>query len=121
MRRRARRLRTCVALALATGLLATAAFTARAASTTEVVVDAAHPLGPTNRGLGGFVWNTGPIDGVVPLQPAGIRIDASLQSASRGPDDLDLSALLTRVSEVRRAGAEPLVILSYMPRWLANV
>jgi hypothetical protein len=86
----------------------------------HVAVAAGQSLGPTNPALRGMVWNTGPIDGVIPLQPAGIRIDASLQNASTGPGQLDLSSLLGKISEVRRAGAEPLVILSYMPRWLAN-
>jgi hypothetical protein len=101
-------------------MVAAAPPAASGGETTEIVVDAEQALGPTNPGLRGLVWNTGPIDGVIPLDPAGIRVDASLQSASRAPGDLDLAPLRARISEVRRAGGEPLVILSYMPAWLAD-
>lgn len=130
MRRQVSRLRRWVVAALTVGLLAVPALTVRAAAPrapgaaasepAEIVVDAATQLGPTNPALRGMVWNTGPIDGLIPIQPTGMRIDASLQSISTGPDALDLSRLLTKISEVRRTGAEPLVILSYMPRWLSS-
>ncbi|HKA82268.1 MAG TPA: hypothetical protein VKD21_00280, partial [Acidimicrobiales bacterium] len=55
-----------------------------------------------------------------PVHPAIVRIDASLQSRSQGPGQLDLQPLLNRVAQVRAVGAEPLVILSYMPRWLGQ-
>lgn len=88
-----------------------------------VVVDAGIELGPTNQDLVGVGWNTGPLDGVVALRPRQVRIDGSLHNLSVGPGQLDpaeLAVLLDRVARVRAAGAEPLVILSYMPPWLAR-
>lgn len=73
-----------------------------------------------NRDLGGVSWNTGSLDGVAPLEPATVRVDASLQNLSRGPDDLDLTPLIEKVEAVRETGATPIVILSYMPAWLAD-
>ena len=52
--------------------------------------------------------------------PRTVRIDASLEVASTGPDALDLRNLLERVAAVRAVGAEPIVILSYMPEWLGT-
>jgi xylan 1,4-beta-xylosidase len=115
--------RRCALVAVLAGLLVGVVLpTARAAEATPVTlaVEAADVVGPTNERLLGLGWNTGPIDGVIPLRPPTIRIDASLQTSSRGPGDLELSEMLGRIREVRRAGAEPLVVLSYMPPWLAN-
>jgi hypothetical protein len=65
------------------------------------------------------VWNSGSdITPLAPVHPTTVRIDGSLQDHSPGPDRLDLQPLLDRVAQVRAIGAEPLVILSYMPRWL---
>src|SRR5689334_4389487 len=89
------------------------------APTQTVTVDLDHPTGPANRSLTGVVWNAG--DSVAPLagvHPKIVRIDGSLQNRSVGPDQLDLQPLQDRVAQVRAIGAEPLVILSYMPRWL---
>lgn len=55
---------------------------------------------------------------VTDLQPTVVRIDASLQDVSPARGELSLEPLLEHVSEVRAIGAEPLVILSYTPRWL---
>lgn len=84
-----------------------------------VNVDLDHSAGPVNANLTGAVWNSG--NSIAPLQPVHpsiIRIDGSLQDRSQGPNQLDLQPLLSRVAQVRAIGAEPLVILSYMPRWL---
>lgn len=86
---------------------------------TTIAVDASKTLGPVNGRLLGLGWNAGSIDGVAALRPPTVRIDASLQDASTGPTALDLDALIDRVAKVRAIGAEPQVILSYMPRWLA--
>lgn len=110
-------MRGAFAFAVALSALAPSPATAQAVT---VSIDAADELGPTNPGLRGVGWNTGPISGVVPLRPPTVRVDGSLDTASQGPDQLDLSALLDRVGAVRRTGAEPQVILSYMPPWLAN-
>lgn len=84
-----------------------------------VDVDLNDTTGRANTDLTGAVWNSG--DSITSLQavhPTIVRIDASLQDRSTGPDQLDLTPLLDRVAQVRAIGAEPLVILSYMPRWL---
>jgi hypothetical protein len=86
-----------------------------------VDVDASHTAGPVNSRLTGVVWNTGPdVTPVAPVHPAEVRIDGSLQSRSTGPGQLDLQPLLDRIAAVRAIGAEPLVILSYMPSWLGT-
>src|SRR5262245_37533639 len=86
-----------------------------------VRVDLTRPIGPVNQNLTGVVWNAGDsIAPLAPVHPAIVRIDGSLQSRSQGPGQLDLQPLLNRVAQVRAIGAEPLVILSYMPRWLGG-
>src|SRR5262245_40444721 len=86
-----------------------------------VRVDLTRPIGPVNQNLTGVVWNAGDsIAPLAPVHPAIVRIDASLESRSQGPGQLDLQPLLNRVAQVRAIGAEPLVILSYMPRWLGE-
>jgi hypothetical protein len=58
---------------------------------------------------------------IAELDPHLVRVDASLQDVSTGPDaPLALDALLARVAEVRAVGGEPLVILSYLPAWLGS-
>jgi len=84
-----------------------------------VDVDLDHSAGPVTTDLTGVVWNAGSsIAPVQPVHPRIVRIDGSLQDRSQGPNQLDLTPLLRRVAQVRAIGAEPLVILSYMPRWL---
>src|SRR5262245_43933654 len=86
-----------------------------------VRVGLVDPLGPANRDLTGVVWNAGSsIEPLAPVHPKIVRIDGSLQDRSQGPGQLDLQPLLNRVAQVRAVGAEPLVILSYMPRWLGQ-
>jgi hypothetical protein len=86
-----------------------------------VTVDLGRPHGALNEGLLGVVWNSGSdLSPLAPLSVPTVRIDGSLQNASTGPDQLDLGPLLAKVAEVRSIGAEPLVLLSYMPRWLGQ-
>ena len=76
-----------------------------------------------NDDLVGFGWHRGgaPLETVAELEPNLVRVDASLQDVSSGPDaPLLLDPLLARVAEVRAVGGEPLVILSYLPAWLGT-
>ena len=91
---------------------------AQADAPVSVTVHADQPVGPAGSDLIGFGWNTASLEGVAPLNPRTVRIDASLEEASTDPDTLDLTDLLGRVEAVRAVGAEPIVILSYMPEWL---
>ena len=93
--------------------------TTTAAPDATVTVDLNHSTGAVNPNLTGVVWNSGDsITSLAAVHPKIVRIDGSLQDRSQGPDQLDLQPLLDRVAQVRAIGAEPLVILSYMPRWL---
>jgi hypothetical protein len=86
-----------------------------------VAVELTRPLGPVNHDLTGVGWNTGSsLEPVADIHPEMVRIDGSLQDRSRGPGQLDLEPLLDRIAQVRDIGAEPLVLLSYMPRWLGE-
>jgi hypothetical protein len=86
-----------------------------------VTVDLAQPIGPVNQDLTGVVWNSGSsIAPVADIHPEMVRLDASLQDRSPAPGQLDLDPLLDRVSQIRAIDAEPLVLLSYMPRWLGG-
>jgi hypothetical protein len=91
-------------------------------ATTALTVDASTDLGSVNRDLVGFGWHRGgaPLAAVQDLQPKLIRVDASLQDVSPAPGVLELDNLLGQVAEVRAIGAEPLVILCYMPAWLGE-
>jgi hypothetical protein len=95
---------------------------ARADGAVTLGVDAASVVGPVNRALGGLGWHDGgaPLSTVAPLQPQAVRIDASLQDVSPAPGVLHLEPLLARIAQARAVGAEPLVILSYMPAWLGG-
>lgn len=115
---------TCAPLDAGAGSTAPAAPSAPAnstavAATVRVALD--HPVGAVNRELLGLVWNDGDdLSGLTAIHPPTVRVDASLQDASKGPNQLDLDPLLAKVAEIRRVGAEPLVLLSYMPRWLGQ-
>jgi hypothetical protein len=77
--------------------------------------------GPAAEGLTGVVWNSGStIDPLGPVQPSIVRIDGSLGSVSPSQDAFNLQPLLDRVARIRAIGAEPLVLLSYMPTWLGQ-
>ena len=47
-----------------------------------------------------------------------MRVDAALEQVSPSPGVLKLRPLKRQIAEIRAIGAEPLVILSYTPRWL---
>jgi hypothetical protein len=86
-----------------------------------VTVDLDGANGTMNENLLGAVWNSGSdLSPLAPLSVPTVRIDGSLQNASTGPGQLDLTSLEAKVAEVRSIGAEPLVILSYMPKWLGQ-
>jgi xylan 1,4-beta-xylosidase len=103
-------------------IVAPASRPARATAPSDTVrVDLAGASGSVNPNLTGVVWNAGSsVAPLAPVHPSLVRNDGSLQSRSRGPGQLDLQPLLDRVAQVRAIGAEPLVILSYMPRWLGE-
>lgn len=83
-----------------------------------VTVTAANG-GQANPRLAGVSWNTGPdLEFLAPYRPPVVRIDAYLGALSPGPGELDVQPLLDKVSAVRAAGGEPLVLLAYMPEWL---
>ena len=92
---------------------------ARGAST-RVVVEADHALERTQGDLLGVGWNTGDIELVAPLRPPIVRIDSRLESSVPAPGVFALDTVLDKVSRVRRAGGEPLVILFAMPAWLGE-
>jgi hypothetical protein len=99
--------------------------TASAPSTAGVAIriDTDAPLGPVNQSLVGFGWHDGgaPLTSIAPLRPTSIRLDASLEQVSPSPRAaLRLAPLLDRVARIRAIGAEPLVILSYVPAWLGR-
>ena len=108
---------------LAAAAAITVPATAQQQSPVRVVVDAGTPLGPINDDLVGLGWHDGgaPLETVAELEPNLVRIDASLQDVSSGPDaPLALDSLLAKVAEIRAIGGEPLVILSYLPAWLGT-
>lgn len=108
-------------IAIAVGLVLVVAPDARAVSST-LTIDASTRLGTINRELVGVGWHDGgaPMTTVAPLKPRLVRVDASLQDVSPTKGQLHLGPLLARVAEIRAIGAEPLVILSYMPAWLGS-
>jgi len=85
-------------------------------------VDRSTLLGPVNPLVAGMSHNAGlaSVPLVADAKPPFMRIDASLDVASIGPGLLDLGPLLAQVAAVRSIGAEPFVIISYMPTWLAG-
>lgn len=90
----------------------------------EARVDA-PAIDETNRRLVGVGWDGSAFTARVaaPLRPDLVRIDASMENLyHRGPriDDAVRATLLGDVQEARSIGATPVVILSYMPRWLAD-
>lgn len=108
------------------GLLAVAsarleARAATPASGDTITVHTATVLRPLDHDLVGFNFHEGgsPLTSVASLQPRMVRVDADLASVSSGADQpLRLQPLLDRLSAIRGIGAEPLVILAYMPAWL---
>lgn len=93
-----------------------------------VVVTAAldrPPIARLNPRLVGVGWDPVPItdEAMAPLSPDLVRIDAGLEHLYPGGSDRDpaaFRALAHQVDEARAIGGRPLVILSYMPPWLAD-
>ena len=87
---------------------------------TEIVVRAGEVLGPTNPGLRGLVWNTGPIDGVIPIEPTGIRIRSTAATRSK---DSHLGIVIPwsgPASGRQPAAARPLYLGPASPRIVAG-
>ena len=114
------RKRGSVLVAVVAVLAAFAPAPARAQTAVPLAIDAGREVGAINRDLVGLGVHSGgaPLSTVAELRPHIMRIDASLQDVSPSAGVLRLDGLLARVAEARAIGAEPLVILSYMPAWL---
>ena len=90
------------------------------AASTVVSVDASAPVGRIERTLGGLNWTPGRGATVADLKPPLMRLDAYLDKASPAAGVLDLTDVHRHLADIRAIGAEPLVILSYMPPWLGQ-
>lgn len=109
------------AVALLLGPTVTPMATAQTDAPTEVRIDLDSSAGSGAPKLGGLSWNAGGDLGLVEdIRPPAVRIDGALERVSPSEGVLELDRLLGRVAEIRRIGAEPLVILSYMPVWLGE-
>jgi hypothetical protein len=93
----------------------------------DMAADAsAPPIAATNHRLVGLGSDRAPFmrDAVSPLRPNLIRIDAGIDRLYPAGPAIDEPAFDGLAAEVDAAlsipGAEPVVILSYMPRWLAK-
>ena len=92
-----------------------------------VGVDAGRAVGPVNPNLAGFAFDLR-IDQpfFTPLGSKTYRLDAGLQSMVKDCSTLALDPgalanLQSSIDEIQAAGAEPIVILTYMPPCLADV
>ena len=125
-RRLEQRRRFSLLLAMACGVFGGGALAAHAqtspAHAVAITVHADRPGAAVNEDLIGFDYHAGgqPLSAVAPLHPHFVRIDAALEQVSPSPGVLRLAPLLSRLAEIRSNGAEPLVILDYMPAWLAQ-
>ncbi|MEX2555086.1 MAG: hypothetical protein WEB06_05590 [Actinomycetota bacterium] len=86
----------------------------------RITVDASLPTGPINRNLVGLDWKLGTGDGVDDLHPNLARADIAFQVAAKQDGSFDWSFGDAWVAEAKAAGAEPMLILNYMPPWLAQ-
>jgi len=90
----------------------------------RLTVDSAAATGDrVNRGLVGVNWDGERPQAVRPLRPGLARVDAQIERLFPDGPELDRDALArlnSSLDAILRAGAEPLVILSYMPPWLAD-
>ena len=87
-------------------------------------VNAAAPTGErVNRGLVGVNWSGNLERRIRPLRVHLVRHDASLQHLFPGGPELDpaaMDALHDSLDRIMAAGGRPVVILDYMPVWLAD-
>lgn len=86
----------------------------------QVTVEASRPVGSINRNLVGVDWKLGTGEGVDELQPNIARADIAFQVAAKPDGSFDWSFADAWVAEAQAAGAEPMLILNYMPPWLAR-
>jgi hypothetical protein len=85
-----------------------------------VFVDSSRTVGTINRNLVGVDWKLGTGAGVDELQPNLARADIAFQDSANADGTFDWSFADAWVAEAQAAGAEPMLILNYMPRWLAR-
>jgi hypothetical protein len=85
-----------------------------------VAVDASRAVGTINRNLVGVDWKLGTGAGVDELEPNLARADIAFQIAALEDGSFDWSFADAWVAEAQAAGAEPMLILNYMPPWLAR-
>ena len=84
-----------------------------------IEIDSAIELGATEPDLVGFNFQKGGAD-VCELEPGFMRLDADLGQIAPAPGVLELDDLLDKIRTASVDCGEPLVILSYMPEWLAG-
>lgn len=97
-----------------------AACTAPPPATVDLRLDTTTDLGPTDARQAGFNVNAGAVSAIGALRPGMVRIDGSVEQRFPEPGVANLDPLVQRVAEVRSIGAEPLVLISGMPEWLAS-
>ncbi|MCI0583808.1 MAG: hypothetical protein L0227_13130, partial [Chloroflexi bacterium] len=90
------------------------------AADVRVVVDAAQAVGEINKKLTGVDWKLGTGAGVNELAPDLARADIAFQDAAKADGTFDWSFADAWVAEAQAAGAQPMLILNYMPPWLAQ-
>jgi len=114
-----------VPLLVAVGPAAQARAAPDAPPETTVAVDAGHPLGPVNGNLLGFAFDRR-IDqpGFAPLPARTFRLDVGFQDIVACPQGTmradRVADLQQRLDEIEAAGAEAILILTYMPPCLAD-
>jgi len=91
---------------------------------TNVAVDAGHPVGPVNANLIGFAYNSLVDPSTFGLPAKTFRMDVGFQDlvdcprTSLRPDRL--AALQQTLDTIQSMGAEPILILTYMPPCMAD-
>jgi hypothetical protein len=114
-----------VALLLAAGPAAKATAPVRPRATTNVAVDVRHPVGAVNQNLLGFAFDRR-VDqpAFTPLPSRTFRLDVGFQDLVACPGGTirpeRLADLQARLDEIEAAGAEAILILTYMPPCLAD-
>lgn len=107
------------------GAIRTPAIGARASRVPSAVSLSVHlgsRTGPLDRELSGFDFHFGAARpaAIKSLRPHYVRVDASLEQLSPAPGTLRLARLQSRLAQLTRIGATPLVILDYTPAWLGQ-
>lgn len=86
----------------------------------SITIDASRAIASINPDLVGVDWKLGTGDGVDDLHPNLARADIAFQIAAKPDGSFDWSFADAWVAEAQAAGAEPMLILNYMPPWLAR-